>query len=360
MSQTPDAAAPAPESPAPYREIQYEHTLNLAPLLTRVGASLLVSTYQAGKVAVVGVWEEKLALTFHNFERAMGVAVRADRLAVGARRQVYLLRTAPDLAPRMPPAGRHDGCFLTRSAHVTGDIHGHEMAWSGDELWIVNSLFSCLCTLHPDYSFVPRWRPPFITALAAEERCHLNGLALVEGRPRYVTALAETDTPQGWRPHKGTGGCLLDVPSGATVVRGFAMPHSPRVHLGRLWLLDSGTGRVVLVDPATGHVTPVVELPGFTRGLAFAGTFAFVGLSKIRETSAFGGVPIAAQRDQLKCGVAVVDLTTGRNVGYLEFKAGVDEIFDVQVLPGVRFPALSGPFTTVDGVEETWIVPDGR
>jgi uncharacterized protein (TIGR03032 family) len=243
---------------------------------------------------------------------------------------------------------------------MTGDIHVHEMAWAGEELWFVNTLFSCLCTLDDRHSFVPRWRPPFITALAAEDRCHLNGLALADGRPKYVTAMAETDTPQGWRPNKATSGCLIDVAEGRVVARGFAMPHSPRVHQGRVWLLDSGTGRLVTLAPATGEVRPVSEQPGYTRGLAFYGAYAFVGLSKIRETSTFGGVPIAERRESLRCGVGVVDLTTGRNVGHLEFKSGVDEIFDVQVLPGVRLPALSGPFPGRDGTQMIWTVPEPR
>jgi uncharacterized protein (TIGR03032 family) len=148
-----------------------------------------------------------------------------------------------------------------------------------DELWIVNTRFSCLCTLHPDYSFVPRWRPPFVTALAAEDRCHLNGLAMVDGRPQYMTALGETDTPGGWRENKPHGGCLIDLPSGETVCRGLSMPHSPRWHDGRLWLLESGTGRLALVDLAAGRCRPVAELPGFARGLALVGPYAFIGLS---------------------------------------------------------------------------------
>ena len=187
------------------------------------------------------------------------------------------------------------------------------MAWAGDELWIVNTRFSCLCTLDPDYSFVPRWRPPFITALAAEDRCHLNGLAVMPGErgalvPRYVTALGATDTPGGWRQDKAKGGCLMEVPSGEVLVHGLSMPHSPRWHDGRLWLLESGTGQLVLVDPANGQRQTVTELPGFARGLAFAGPYALVGLSKIRATSAMDGVPLAARRDRLKCGVGVVDL----------------------------------------------------
>jgi uncharacterized protein (TIGR03032 family) len=169
---------------------------------------------------------------------------------------------------RVEPAGRHDACYLPRSCHVTGDIGVHEMAWAGDELWAVNTRFSCLCTLHPDYSFVPRWRPPFVTALAAEDRCHLNGLAIVDGRPRYVTALGETDTAGGWRADKARGGCLLDVPTGEIVARGLSMPHSPRWHDGRLWLLESGTGQLVVVDPSNGRRSSIAELPGFARGLA--------------------------------------------------------------------------------------------
>ena len=264
-------------------------------------------------------------------------------VAVGSRAQVWFLDGAPDLVPRLEPPGRHDACFLTRSSRYTGEIQGHELAWSGDDLWVVNTAFSCLCTLHPEHSFEPRWRPPFISTLAPEDRCHLNGLAMADGRPKYVTVLAETDAPQGWRPVKATGGCLIDVPSGETVARGFAMPHSPRVHEGQVWVLNSGVGRLVVVDPATGRHDDVAELPGYTRGLAMLGPYAFVGLSKIRETSTFGGVPIAERRDELKCGVGAIDLRTGRLAAHLEFVAGVDEIFDVVALPGARPDALRAP-----------------
>jgi uncharacterized protein (TIGR03032 family) len=351
-----------PATAGPYREVRYEHSRNLPALLEHLGSALLVSTYQAGKLGVVGGRQGSLALSFHNFEQAMGVAVKPDHIAVGARNQVWSLRSAPDIAPRLEPAGRYDACFLARSSHFTGDIHVHELAWAGDELWVVNTLFSCLSTLHEDYSFVPRWRPPFISALAAEDRCHLNGLAMSHGErgvltPCYVTAFAETDSAAGWRPGKAASGCLIHVPSGQTVARGFAMPHSPRVYQGRVWLLDSGTGRLVTVDPATGMVDTVAELPGYTRGLAFHESFAFVGLSTIRETAVFGGVPVAERRESLRCGVAVIDLRTGRSVAHLEFQSGVEEIFAVEVLPGVRFPAVSGPYPAVDGVPTIWSAP---
>ena len=344
----------------PTREVRHEYTRNLPSILQGLNASLLVSTYQAGKVVGVGVVGGELALSYHNFERAMGVAVRSGVIAVGARAQIWFLHGAPDLAPRIEPAGRHDACFVTRSSRFTGEIQGHEMAWSGEDLWVVNTAFSCLCTLHQEHSFEPRWRPPFISTLAPEDRCHLNGLAMADGRPKYVTVLGETDEPQGWRPGKATGGALIDVDSSETVARGFAMPHSPRVHDGQVWLLHSGVGRLVRIDPANGRHDDVVALPGYARGLAFAGPFAFIGLSKVRETSTFGGVPIAERREELKCGVGVVDLRTGRLAAHLEFASGIDEIFDVQVLPGARSPMLSGPYPTLDGGQPIWTVPSPK
>jgi uncharacterized protein (TIGR03032 family) len=352
-----DTTSPERTGTSATREVRHEYTRTLPALLCQLGVSLLVSTYQAGKVVAIGVAQGQLTLSYHNFERAMGLAVKPDGIAVGARAQVWFLRSAPDLAAQVEPVGRHDACFLTLSSHFTGEVQAHELAWAGDDLWLVNTAFGCLCTLDGRHSFVPRWQPPFLTALAAEDRCHLNGLAMVDGAPKYVTALAETDTPQGWRADKAKSGCLIDVASGATVARGFAMPHSPRVHRGRVWMLHSGAGQLVLVDPQSGKPQTAAELPGYTRGLALYDRFAFVGLSKIRETSTFGGMPIADRRAELKCGVGVVDLGTGRLAAHLEFVTGVEEIFDVQVLPGARCPALSGPYPTLDGAAPIWTAP---
>src|SRR5262245_57850896 len=221
MSTEAEAAPPA-EPPTKTSEVRYQYAPQFAPILEHLKSSLLVSTYQAGKLVVVMAEQGALKLSFHNFERAMGIAVKPGRVAVGSNSLVWELRDAPELAPRIEPAGTHDACFLTRSAHYTGEIHGHEMAWApsplpargrgdgdgGDELWVVNTLFSCLCTLNENYSFVPRWRPKFISTLAAEDRCHLNGFALLNGQPKYATAMSETDTAHSWRPTKATSGVL--------------------------------------------------------------------------------------------------------------------------------------------------------
>jgi uncharacterized protein (TIGR03032 family) len=336
-------------------EFRYTQTESFVEVLHRLRASLLVSTYQANKLLAVRAAGGGLSTLVRTFDRPMGLAAAGDRLALGTRKEIWFLRNAPDIAPRVAPVGHHDACFVPRSAHVTGDIGVHELAWAEDELWMVNTRFSCLCTLCPDYSFVPRWRPPFVTALAAEDRCHLNGLAIVAGRPKYVTALGETDTPNGWRADKPRGGCLMEVSSGGVISRGLSMPHSPRWQNGRMWVLESGTGQLVLVDPATGRRQPVAELPGFARGLALAGPYAFVGLSKIRGGSAMDGVPLTQRRERLKCGVAVVDLRSGQVTAFLEFLTAVEEIFDVQLLLGLRFPEVIG--FEQETIQHTFIVP---
>jgi uncharacterized protein (TIGR03032 family) len=338
------------------REVRYECSNNFGPILAHLGVSVIVSTYQAGKLVVLGTNGGSLSLGFHNFQRAMGIALADDRLALGTTEQIWLLRSAPQIAPHLDEHAAYDACFLTRSCWFTGAIHGHEMAWIGSELWIVNTLFSCLCTLDEQHSFVPRWRPSFISALAAEDRCHLNGLAVADGKPRYVTALGETDAPGGWRTNKASGGCLIDVATGEVVVRGLAMPHSPRIHQERLWVLNSGEGQLVEVDRATSNLSTIAELPGYTRGLAMHGGLAFIGLSRIRERSTFGGLPLESRGEELKCGIAVVELVSGRGVATFEFRSGVEEIFDVQILPA-RLPTISGPFAHEEGHKTIWLLP---
>lgn len=341
-----------PPAPVAFR---YSQTDSFVALLRQLGASLLVSTYQANKLLAVRAHGGGLSTLVRTFDKPMGLAVNGSRLALGSRNEVWLLRNAADIAPRIEPAGTHDACYLPRSCHVTGDIGIHEVAYGGDELWFVATRFSCLATLDAEYSFVPRWRPPFITALAAEDRCHLNGLAIADGGPRFVTALGTTDIANGWRADKPRGGCVIDVASGEFVVRGLSMPHSPRWHDGQLWLLESGTGRLLLVDLDSGTSQQIVQLPGFARGLALAGPIAFVGLSKIRPTSAMDGVPLADHRESLKCGVAAVDLRSGRLIGLLEFQSAIEEIFDVQLASGMRFPEIVG--FQKEAVSNTFVVP---
>jgi uncharacterized protein (TIGR03032 family) len=336
----------APDALPPLRSV---HTTTFAEILQHFGISLLVTTYQAGKLVLLRADQGAVNTHFRSFAKPMGLAVQGNRLAIGTALEIQEFHNVPAVALRLEPPEKHDACFLPRLVHTTGEVLIHEMAWVPNtgpgleekpELWFVNTRFSCLCTLDRLHSFVPRWRPPFITALAPEDRCHLNGLGLVNGQVRYVTALGETDTAGGWRAHKKTGGVLLEVPSGAVLLRGLSMPHSPRWHQGKLWLLESGTGTMGTVDRSAGRYQPFAELPGFTRGLDFCGDLAFVGLSQVRESAVFSGIPLMERLSERTCGVWVVDLTTGRTVAFLKFEDAVQEIFAVQLLPDARFPDL--------------------
>lgn len=365
----PAAASPAEPADPPLRSV---HTTNLPPLLAEAAASVLVTTYQAGKLVVLRNDGGVLNTHFRNFAKPMGLAFRRGKLAVGAAVDIWEFHNVPAVCPRLeekageessgdepstavtpPPAPprrgegsggisriKHDACFLPRRSHTTGDVQIHEMAWVDDGLWFVNTAFSCLATRSEVNSFEPRWRPRFIKQLLPGDNCHLNGLTTRDGRVRYVTALGETDTPGGWRDNKRNGGVLIDVDSSEVIARGLSMPHSPRWYRNQLWLLESGDGSIGRVDLATGKYEAIAQLPGFTRGLSFLGPLAFVGLSQVRESAVFSGIPLVERLDQRTCGVWVVHLDTGQTVGFVRFEDAVQEIFAVEVLAGIRYPDL--------------------
>jgi uncharacterized protein (TIGR03032 family) len=315
------------------------HTPDFPELLRELGGCLVLTTYQAGKLVVLRPDGDTINTHFSQFKRPMGMAVAGDRIAIGTHIEIVEFRDMPALAQRLSDPPRHDAVFVARGSHVTGAIDNHEMAWdSQGSLWFVNTLFSCLCTRDPDYSFVPRWRPPFVTQYAPEDRCHLNGLGMRDGRPRYVTALGESDTTQGWRANKRDGGVLIDMQADTVLARGLSMPHSPRWHDGRLWLLESGRGALVTINPHSGNKTEVARVPGFARGLDFIGPVAFVGLSQLRENEAFSGIDITDANPDRQSGVWAVHTGTGKTIGLLCFSGGVQEIFAVQALRGVLFP----------------------
>ena len=202
---------------------------------------------------------------------------------------------------------------------------------------------------------MPVWRPSFITAYAPEDRCHLNGLCVIDDEARYVTALGETDEPNGWREHKLDGGILIDVPSGEIVSRGMCFPHSPRWHDGRLWVLESGRGVLVTIDTETGERTDVGAVPGFARGLSFVGPYAFIGLSQVRE-HVFDGLPLTGEGVDRNCGVWVMDTRNGQIVAWAKFSGGVHEIYEVVALPGLRYPEIVEPGAEL--ADSAFVLPD--
>jgi uncharacterized protein (TIGR03032 family) len=310
--------------------------------MSQVKGTLAISTYQAGKVALVGWAGNQVTLLMRDFDKPLGIAVSGQRMALATRHEIWQFANAPLLAPEYleDQPGRYDALFLPRIVHYVGDLHIHDLAYSIEGLLAVNTRFSCLIRLSADFNFEPIWRPNFVSDLVPEDRCHLNGLALRDGKPKYVTVMGTTDAAGGWRANKASGGLIVDVERNETVLSGLSMPHSPRWYNGALWFLNSGTGELWVVDPDQGRKNVVCALPGYLRGLAFVGPYALIGLSKIREKHIFGGLPVQERFSTLQCGVAVVDLRSGQCVGMFEFTAGASELYDVQYLPGILRPMI--------------------
>lgn len=322
---------------------------NFCTWLSQANGAIVITTYQAGKLVMIGWNGQQVTVLPRQFTKPMGVAIAPQQMALATQREVILFANASTLAPDYSePLGRYDALYLPRATYFTGDLLIHDLAYGTEDLWMVNTRFSCLATLSPEFSFVPRWQPAFVSDLAPEDRCHLNGLAMVAGQPKYVTALGATNTPRGWSAEKATGGIVIDVETQDIVVQGLSMPHSPRWYRDRLWFLNSGTGELCQVDPQMQQLQTMCSLPGFGRGLCFVGDYALVGLSQIRERQVFGSLEVQRQYDRLVCGVAVVDLQQGTQVGLLEFASGCHELYEVAFLPDQRPMILSPTKTPAD------------
>ncbi len=320
-------------------------TPGVPDLLAELNISLVVTTYQANALIVLSPFEGGLIQLLRRFQKPMGIAVDdrdgiSRRLAVATQHEVILLKNDPRLGDLGPNAGSYDAMFAPRGLFFVNEVFIHDMAWIGGELWTVNTLFSCLSTLDTEFSFVPKWQPPFISELAPEDRCHLNGLAAVDGEPVWVTALGSTDTAIGWRENRVNGGVLINVPENEVVITNLPMPHSPRVYDGELFFLISLTGELVRADTDRGTYERVAQLPGYVRGLSRCGDYLFVGMSKLRPGRSMGNLPI--DPDRLKPGLGIVHLPTGNVTGMISYETDCEEIYDVQVLSGMRRPGVIG------------------
>lgn len=308
-------------------------------------SSLAFTTYQAGKLFFIGLGPDGALSVFERtFNRCMGLCVDGDTLWMSSLVQLWRFENA------LADGGTHDGydaLYVPQLAYTTGDIDVHDIAVDGDgEPVFVNTLFGCLARPSARRSFRPIWRPPFTSKLAPEDRCHLNGLTMRDGVPAFVTAVSRSDVADGWRDRRTSGGVVIDVARGEIVAEGLSMPHSPRWHDGRLWLLDSGTGFLGTVDLQRGAFEPICFCPGYARGLAIIGDYAVVGLSKPRDSKTFGDLALAenlARRDaDPRCGLHIVDLRTGDAAHWLRLEGVVAELYDVVALPGVRRPMALG------------------
>ena len=314
---------------------------NLPELLNYTDCTLIISTYQAGKIIFVSAIDThnliQLAVGFH---RPMGIAATGDQLAVATRDTVEVLIDSPELSSADPKQfGMHDRLYVPQTTYFSGEINMHDIAWGDDGLWGVNTLFSCLVLANNTLSFEPKWFPSFITDSVGEDRCHINGLALEEGKPRYVTALGESNIEKGWRRDKVSGGILIDVEKDEIVLRNLSMPHSPRIYDDALYFLLASTGELARTTLDAGSFEIIAQLPGFARGMARYQNYLFVGLSHLRKSSpTFADLPIAQR--SLFSGFVVLDLQSESIVATFKYENGCEEIYDIQIIPAVHRPGI--------------------
>jgi uncharacterized protein (TIGR03032 family) len=346
LSNEPDGAAALAAPPQILPQLTPAHiscSRGLAGWLSANQVSLALTSYQTGRLYLVGVdSEQRLAVHEVGTGRAMGVWADPQRLVLATAFQVWRFENILQAGQTKGDADRY---YVPRVAHTTGEIDIHDISVLSDgRIVFVNTLYSCLALLSPVHAFTCFWKPPFISKLAAEDRCHLNGLAIKDGSAAWVTATSRSDVINGWRARRAEGGIVIDVKSGAVVTERLSMPHSPRWYDNRLWVLNSGSGHLGTVDLASGDFTARAFCPGFLRGLAFRNNHAVVGLSLPRDGS-FSGLPLD---DELKkrdadawCGVQIVNLNSGDIVQWMRIEGAVTELYDVAVLPGVRRPMAS-------------------
>lgn len=318
----------------------------LVPWMLEHGLSLAFTTYKAGKLFFVSPGEDgQLAIFERTFPRCMGLLAVGQSLYLSTRFQLWKLRNVVEPGQTQDS---FDSVFVPQMAWTTGDLDIHDIALTAtDQPIFVNTLFSCLATISEDHSFVPLWHPPFITRLAAEDRCHLNGLAMRDGKPAYASALGATDVADGWRERRAAGGVVIDIIENEIVAAGLSMPHSPRWRDGRLWIHQSGHGEFGYIDLATGKFVPVTFCPGYLRGLDFVGNCVIAGLSNARHDQTFAGIPLHDRLQEknvaARTGIQVIDLNSGDAPHWLRIEGDViHEIYDVAVLPGVLKPRLVG------------------
>lgn len=321
--------------------------------------SLACTTYQTSRLLFIGLNATGTLSGFERiFDRAMGLYCDSDQLYLSSKCQIWHFN---NVLTAVQQYQGYDKLYVPRVGYTTGDLDIHDLVvipaqeaiseqpneWNPDRILFVSTLLNCIATVSPQHSCRPLWKPPFISQVINEDRCHLNGLAVVDQQPRYITAVSQSDRVDGWRDRRHNGGIVMDIPSSEVVGAGLSMPHSPRWYGDRLWVLNSGRGEFGYMDLATGQFEAVAFCPGYPRGLAFWRNWAIVGVSKSRrEDQTFGGLALddllQQKHVEAYCGLVIIDLNSGNVVHWLRLEGVMTELYDVQVLPNARHPMALG------------------
>lgn len=332
--------------------VEYSLSHGLVSRLAQLNVSIAFSSYQSGLLYFLGRKKNGGAHLHQTaVPKPMGISRDGDHgLAVACGAQI--VRFANVLEPGEEVNATFDTCYVPRISHLIGDLDAHDVGIGVDgRPLFINTRYNCLATVSDRHSFENVWQPPFVKGLFEGDKCHLNGLAMQDGVPRYVTAVSRSDVIDGWRDRRADGGIVIDVATSEIVCSGLSMPHSPRLYKNELWVLNSGSGElgtIRLEQGEKGTFEPKAFCPGFLRGLSFHGKYAFVGLSKPRYKR-FEGLALDQRLKDSDadpwCGVQVIDIETGACVDWVRIDGAIGELYDVSVIPGAVCAMALSPGT---------------
>ncbi len=313
-------------------------------LLYDLKISIGLSTYQAGKIILLSADEKgQLIQLPRNFKKPMGIAIHESKkkIAIATLNNILIFKNVPELNNGYNPQQNttYDAMYVPRVQYITGPADIHDLSFIHEDLVAVNTLFSCIVKINSDYNFEPIWMPSFIDRLVPEDRCHLNGIASDKNEIKYVSAFNAGNSAQSWRKNIKESGILIDYQTHEIVHDKLSMPHSPRMHNNQLYFLQSGNGSLCKSTKNNESYEVLYQGNSFVRGMSFYKNYAFIGLSKLRESSS-SFASLAQNGFANTAGIVVIDIETGNMIGKIEYLNAVDEIFDVCVLEHTRKPNI--------------------
>ena len=319
-----------------------QYTSQVPELLLKLNCSISISTYQAGKLIFLSPKNENALVQLpRTFEKPMGIAKHNNNIAIATKDEVICFTNSSSLAKHYPnKKDTYDALFMPRLTYHTGALDFHDLSYGENGvLFAVNTLFSCIVKLDAEYNFSPIWKPKFIDALVSEDRCHLNGMALENGRPKFATAFNEGNSFQSWREKVTETGIVIDIETNEILAKNLAMPHSPRIYNGELYVLLSAKGELIKINRDNGECTSVIKTKGFVRGMDLYEDYLFIGLSKLRKNSStFAKLDFAEEANV--AGIEIYHLPTAALVGRIKYTSSVDEIFDLKIFPDMIRPNI--------------------
>lgn len=314
---------------------QITYSKSLIDLFLKEKFSVAFTTYQAGKLILISVKDDQIHQIPISFKKPMGIAIQGSKLAIACIDEIqFFSKEENQKIQRKDELNEFDSIYLHRATYHTGILDVHDLGFGEGLIWGVNTLYSCLAVYDINFSFRQKWKPPFISTLTPEDKCHLNGMAMKNNIPKYVTALSKDDTKEGWRKDKLKTGVVIEVPSGKIILDGLSMPHSPRIYNEEFYVLESGSGKLLKVAPQNNRYEVIYNFDCFIRGLSFYRNIAIIGKSKIRESSKdFDDLTV--KQNSRHAGLLFFDMIKNEIIGELNYETDVEEIFDVQILGSI-------------------------